>query len=534
MLKRIIFLVMIPLFIFLSAEISSPALKRPKIIILPVHTEKEELKHLQWGLWNLIKGRIESKGSVDVIEKGDLLKLDLKGGVPAERGEILRIVKELSADYALRVFIKGEASGFSADMYLYSINEENEEVIHLLIKDKDHIFHQLAGAALQIAEAISYWEGLKEPPKEGEALKKQEMSHEKRFLPLQERRAVLTPQKPLESTGEIVSKDVLYLVRSITACDIDRDGSDEIAILTKSEIVFYKLSGDELEEINRYRKGGMEFVSISSGDFDKDGFCELYVSAVQGGRPSSFILQVKEGSLSEIKNDLPYFIASVTSQRGKVLLIEEMDSTGYGKIFLAKKQKDNIEKITLHDHKNLPCTIFGMSLFDIDGDGRDEFICQDEKGSLIIAGDRGQILEQHSFSLNFNSFKFIPDWARDHERVDPCCYLKIPQRVYSLDIDGDGGIEILTVKNYYSNLIEKSSGLPRGYISQIAISQGGERISEIWKGREIRGYITDFSSGEFTHSKERKRAICYAVVISSGGMITGPSSSIVIEFIKTK
>ncbi len=534
MLKRIIFLVMIPLLIFLNAEICSSAQKRPKILILPIHTEKEELKHLQWGLWNLIKGRIESKGSVDVIEKGELLRLNLKEGGPSERGEILRVAKELSADYALRVLIKGGDSGFSADMFLYSMNGENEEVIHVVIKDQDHIFHQLAGAALQIAEVISYWEGLEEPPKERAALKKQEAPQEKRIPSGLERHEALTPPKALKSTGEVVVKDIPYHVRSITACDIDGDGSDEIAILTKSEIIFYRLSGSELEEINRYRKGAMELVSISSGDFNEDGICELYVSALEGGRPSSLVLQMEEGSVKEIKNGLPFFIASVPSRKGKVLLIQEMDSTGYGKIFPTKWHKNNIEKITSHDYKNYACTIFSMSICDIDGDGSDEVICQDEKGSFIIAGNQGAKIEQQSFSLNFNSFEFIPDWARAHERVNPCCYLKIPQRVSSSDIDGDGGIEILTVKNYYSNLIEKSSGLPRGYISQIAISQNGDRILEIWKGREMRGYVTDFSYGEFARGKEKKKAICYAVVISAGGMVTKPSSSIVIEFIQTK
>lgn len=523
-----------------APAVSTP--ERPKILILPVFIEDRALESFQWGIWSLIKGKIESRG-VDVVEKGDLLKLNLKDDVLSERSAVLKIAKELSASYALRVLLKKEKNALSLDMFLYSIKEENEQTLHTSIRHQDQLIHQAAALAIQVAEAISFWEGTGSEREKPSLMtsrteeRKTPSAFEKPLIHEEQEKPGKTggfeKHYPIKSTGVVLAKDVPYIIRSITTCDIDRDGSDEIIALTKSEIIFYKLTSDELKETNRYSKKGMELVSISSGDFDQNGKCELYVSAMKDGKPSSFIIEGDGANIEELKNGLHYHISSISQGREKRLFVQEMDSSGYGKIFPAKWKENNIELENSQIYKNLQISVFSMALSDVDDDGNDEVIFQDERGSIIIATDKTVKLEKQSFSLNFNSFEYTPEWA-GKEKAGSCCFLKIPPRVIAADIDGDGRVEMLTIRNYYADMKEKSSGISRGYVSQISISGKGRTITELWRGVERTGYITDFSIGEFTGSKTKGKAICYSVVISAGGMITKPASSIVIEFMETK
>ncbi len=183
----------------------------------------------------------------------------------------------------------------------------------------------------------------------------------------------------------------------ITSGDFDRDGKDEIVLAANGRVDVYKLKGKEFVKFASYslgRRGDFyRFLRVFTYDADGNGIPEIYVSSVFDDIVSglykpyadSFVLVYENGKLK--RKDRFKFMLRLVEIGGKKYIIGqhlgEYDSYS-GPIFRVtfnrgKYKVDNL----LPDYIRKIGYIYGWSIGDLNGDGKEELAILDE-GMLSI------------------------------------------------------------------------------------------------------------------------------------------------------
>jgi len=118
-------------------------------------------------------------------------------------------------------------------------------------------------------------------------------------------------------TGEVVS---------VAMSDVDRDGRMELVAAFPSEIVVYRVEGDELRERARMPDAGPGLIHVDARDIDRDGMAEIVAVRYWGGKVLSDIWQSDGKAFRKTSSDLPCFLRTADlGPEGIVLLGQEGD-----------------------------------------------------------------------------------------------------------------------------------------------------------------------------------------------------------------
>ncbi len=198
-----------------------------------------------------------------------------------------------------------------------------------------------------------------------------------------------------------------YLI--MTSADFDRDGKDELVLVSKKSVDIYKLKGKGFVRFASYKIGKRgefySFLRVGTLDMDGDGIPEIYISAVYNDiidgkyvpEPASFALAYKNGKLKKIK-DFKFLIriAKVDQLGGYVLLGQRLgDYTPFSGPIFRVVYKNGHYAIDNHLPgyiRNLEC-IYGWALGDVNGDGKEEMALLDEDILRIMTLNGTEIWE---------------------------------------------------------------------------------------------------------------------------------------------
>jgi FG-GAP-like repeat len=125
-------------------------------------------------------------------------------------------------------------------------------------------------------------------------------------------------------------------VVSVAMSDVDRDGKLELVAAYPTDIVIYRIEGDELREKARIEGAGPGLIHVDARDIDRDGTAEIVAVRYVGGRALSDIWAFDGQRYRKTASDVPLFLRTADlGPEGIVLLGQESDpQKGYrGPVF---------------------------------------------------------------------------------------------------------------------------------------------------------------------------------------------------------
>lgn len=123
------------------------------------------------------------------------------------------------------------------------------------------------------------------------------------------------------------------LYNRIVACDLDADGSQELALLGNNEIALYRFEQNNMIPVASYQFSDKNLIPIHlhSADIDKIPGDELLVTLckeltdfdTKDSEPCSIILSLKNRMLKPLTANIPYYLRTIQERRGVTVALAQ-------------------------------------------------------------------------------------------------------------------------------------------------------------------------------------------------------------------
>ncbi len=293
-------------------------------------------------------------------------------------------------------------------------------------------------------------------------------------------------------------------VRGAALGDVDGDGKNELVVAGQNLIKVFRVVEGRLDALYTYKAGGFDkCLWIDVADVNGNGREEIYVTSVRDTGLLSYVLELEGGELRLLTSSQNYYFRAFKAQEGKPLLVAQrqgITTPFYGKVVKLGWKSRGLRSLgSLGLPKDFD--IMAFTIWDLDGDGREEYIQVGADDKLRVYNSRGRVL--WTSSQRYGGFPVSFDFEAQHEVAfrdrDSLGTLKveIPVRgkVLVYDVDGDGVKELLTLENLPAvSRAVRGLGYEGNHI--VSLVWDGSGLAEVWRTRQQAGYGTDFFVGD--------------------------------------
>ncbi len=298
--------------------------------------------------------------------------------------------------------------------------------------------------------------------------------------------------------------------RGVAVADINKDGKNEVIVITTHEVIAYQIGDNRMREVARFNEGvGNDFRWIDVADMNGNGLPEIYIANYRGEDLLSMVLEFNGKSFEKIVSNRRVFFRLIRTRRSSrniklsdkesYLLLGQyqgMDKPLDGSIsryrWSGKKKLRQVAPYLLPENFE----IVGFTLWDLEGDGSPEVVEIGKDDILRIFSRRGEVRHKSSarYGAPLNVFYTEAGGANAEFAIDNP-KLAIRSRLMVEDIDGDGISELLTISNEYSGgRFVPGMGISAGGV--VSLVWDGSGLSEIWRSQKVSGGIADFAYGD--------------------------------------
>jgi len=242
-------------------------------------------------------------------------------------------------------------------------------------------------------------------------------------------------------------------------------------------------------------------------DLNNNGRSEIYVSSHTLEKPNTFVAEYTEEGYQRIAEQLPWFFSTYQNREGATILLglklgnfNPFAGTAYE--FIWKKDKP----LPAAEY-SLPSGVspFGSSNYDINGDGREEYIAF-SKGILSIdyklhvLSNTGKVLWQDAESFGGEPHSFERILVGDNTVTQE----PVPLRTYCSDINGDRRADIFLPRNTKktSGILSAMRTFNKGEL--VGLYWDGRGLTQNWTSKVIDGYISDFLVADIDGDAEQE------------------------------
>jgi len=503
--------------------------KELRIAIFPfsVHTQ-DDISYIRDGITSLLPSRVAASGRLSVIDSF-LIRSEL-GKLPADHPLTtdVSLGEKLHADYILIGSITKIGSNVSLDTRL--INTASPD-------DVTPFFIQSIGLNDMLPQLTSFGARVRQKilggGPETEAARPagsgdQQAADETLEAPLEsEYQTVVQPRgekkPPLFDASSFYSLDLPgESLHCMTSADIDGDGTNELLLSGERRVLIYKWADGGLKLSGELKTGiGEHVVHIDTGDTDKNGRYEIFVTSFEKSNPNSFVLEAKEGAYSRIAKSLPWFFR-IYQPPGKRLMIMGQnagDTSPFGNMIYTFSWKNNA--LEARNEFLIPesLQLYSFVQADIDGDGRLEYIAFNKgilsyQYQLTIFSSLGRMLwrDQHlklGGEVNYFTKRV---YGNDIEQKE-----FLPMRILCDDYNQDGRLDLIIGRNSKKGnaLTARLTQYNQGEVC--CLNWDGYDLSQNWSSGMMDGYVADY--GVFDLDRDGRNEI-FILSVSEAGMLS--------------
>jgi hypothetical protein len=316
----------------------------------------------------------------------------------------------------------------------------------------------------------------------------------------------------VQAIGVRRSSPIPTMLVSMATGDLDGDGKSEIAVVSRKSIEIYQFDETRFRKlVERDFSARHKIHAVNIADINGDGRPEIIVSANEGTRASSSILNWSEGKgLVAVMEGIDWYLRPLMKSGGEVILAGQKGSSEPSDGYVAGRVKKMIlnasftglaagESLSLPENMSL----FDFIWADLDGNGLTELIAVDGRERLLVYDSGNNLIwvsdEDYGGSRNFfgptrsNASTHGGLGGGDMETQFDRVTAYIPGRLVAVDLDGDGSEEIVVGKNKrrWSKWLAESREYDGGTVA--CLGWRDSAMKELWETNTLPGYVADYN-----------------------------------------
>lgn len=319
------------------------------------------------------------------------------------------------------------------------------------------------------------------------------------------------------------SHKVPLALKGIGVADLDNDGAVDLAAIDGKNLYIYSVDKEGVKLKREFKGGGAASnYNIVVGDFNANGFPEIYLTRRYLENAATRIIEFTGKDFAIIADDLPWFIREIKGQDKKLVgeKFRQVDGL-YGGVKLLKwKEGKMVEDGPLDIPKWMD--LYGFTICDATGDGRDDFIYLDENDRLRLyekddGGGWKQIWQSTGYyGGSINNIEFGPNSTEQKT-------INVKAGIQCGGVSEDGKREIITSSNDASSRVFKNISYESGLTKGLLWGEFG--FEDRWQTRKINGYVADFVMADI--KKDGFEEIVELVVVKQPSLLSSGESLIV-------
>ncbi len=430
---------LLALILFLSAPALGSDKEKYKVALLPLVFHADPSKaYLRSGFKSMFLSRLSGEG-IELIQDGALLQLltkEEKTGI-ASRDRAEGLAEALNADFVIFGSVTAMGSAYSFDLTIIDLEKGKATQVTETTTESE-LISKIADVVYQFRAAV-----------DGIDLRAIRMAQRGSGPEERATKGLFFRPDTEEGTG-IEPAGRISLRTSVMAmnmADLDGDGASEMIILDRKKVLVYQGKDQTFARRGTLEASlGEEFLKVSVGDADGDGIQEIYLVGRYGSQARTTVwiwngkfkrLLAKTGHLravTDLGNKRPLLLFQDSKMddffRGKIY---QMAYEGKGKL-ARKAPLKGLEK----------AQIYTLTLFDLNRDGRSEFLGLNDFSRLHVWDRDGTVLWRGDRKLGGtnNSIRHKLGQTGDLEPL-----VELNSGFLITDIDKDGAREVLAINN---------------------------------------------------------------------------------------
>jgi len=342
-------------------------------------------------------------------------------------------------------------------------------------------------------------------------------SQDSRFAEMDE---AIIRQKHLDRDGIWMGPDLAGHPIGLTVADLDGDGQQEVAVLLEKKILVARIVEGEMEEVAEVAIPNiLQGFTIDALDLDNNGRFELYVSALAGDRPSSFVVEYDGSNYGIAIGSVRWLLRAVSlpgegSQSLVGQRIGNVDNVYSGDVFrVVRKGADLVEgdAIALPENINL----FNFTTFTDDKQQVNYAYLTNGDYLKVVSGNGETLWDSAGYFGGSEDSFYLRDKLRDDDQIPNY----MPPRMVLMP-----GNEILVAQNDGQRMVQRFRRFKQSRI--VSLAWNGFSMTENWQTASQQGYLGDFTLADADN--DGKGELVMVVKFKHAGVIDPARSSIVI------
>lgn len=479
----------------------------PSVAILPFKLNAPpDKQYLQEGLRDMLGSRMTAEAGAAIVPKAKVDGALQKAGGKLVAQNMSSFAKNVGADYLVFGSISALGGGMSIDANVYTAGSDDQAVktFYGSATSNDQIMKSIDTLSWDIIEKLF---NKQRPASLAPTPTAQAKSDVPAFTTAHPDKTFMTSGGGYSIRGGrnfVKTRNFDMGIRGFELGDIDGDGTLEVILANKSEVMVFRRDGTRLNLLGTVKMAVRYQVhSVNAADVNGNGKAEIYISANDPKMPGSravewdgekFVDLFREARFYIKPMDLPGIGLSLLGQGSGMVPVTE----GIYRLSTASGRPEVQERLPIPNTVNL----FNFVYADIEGDGSHEIIALDNSFKLLVF--KGGSLVWKSEERFCGTKRFLggsPDMMPGtsplrNDEVDGVGELYVetfvPSRILVSDVDHDGVDDIIlnrnpdTLSTVVPRMVQYQSG------TMVGLKWNGLGLEELWRTRKIDGYVVDY------------------------------------------
>lgn len=520
------------LLLFLVISLQSFIYAQPyRIAIIPFTINaEEELSHIKDGIYELLSSRLSKKDTVIIISRDETEK-SLEN-IEKIHGESLALIvgAKLKANFVIYGSLTFSDQDSSIVMKVVDVSGENPSLAFSKgIKEIDKVIPQINLFATGINKQIFHYKETKkaEDSIQSPQVQVQPIKEEKDSIITGSETAQPLPYDKIFSEDFWGSETFNISIIGIALGDVDSDGTIETIVLTSKMVMMYRCVDNKFSKIKDIKKIKNNYpIGIDIADINGNGIPEIFVTTLDFSRTraTAFVLEFDGEQFNTISKKIRFYLRAVKlSDTTHMLFGQSSSIAGAFSGNTYELKWDNWKYVS--SKKILPSrntNVLGLAYGPIMNKSN-AIVTYNTFDYIKIIDTTGQEVwnSEEAYGGNTLYYKLQARGEASTENID---YL--PMRLQIDDINKDGSVEVIAVKNHPGklNFLGKIRYFKKSHIE--ILTWDGLGLASQWKSGIISNYIRDFAIGDFDNDG-KDEFVAALVLRESKSFFVKPKSSII-------